>query len=101
MSEGYSDRERFLIMQKVGLEKRDIRRLINSQVMTVFFLPLLMAALHMVFAFEIICNMLLVFGMVNRLLFFGCTAVTFLIFAAAYVVVYRITARTYYRLVEA
>ena len=55
----------------------------------------------MVFAFGIICNMLLVFGMVNRLLFFGCTAVTFLIFAAAYVVVYRITARTYYRLVEA
>lgn len=88
-------------MQQVGMSRKEVKRAINKQILLVFFLPLLMAALHMVFAFEIICNMLLVFGMVNRLLFFGCTAVTFLIFAAAYVVVYRITARTYYRLVEA
>ena len=85
----------------IGMSRKEVKRAINKQILLVFFLPLLMAALHMVFAFEIICNMLLVFGMVNRLLFFGCTAVTFLIFAAAYVVVYRITARTYYRLVEA
>lgn len=101
ISEGYEDHDRFRIMQQVGMSQREVKRAINKQILMVFFLPLLMAALHMVFAFEIICNMLLVFGMANRLLFFGCTAVTFLIFAAAYVVVYRITARTYYRLVEA
>ncbi|HAG65244.1 MAG TPA: hypothetical protein DCL51_05910 [Ruthenibacterium lactatiformans] len=101
ISEGYEDHDRFRIMQQVGMSRKEVKRAINKQILLVFFLPLLMAALHMVFAFEIICNMLLVFGMVNRLLFFGCTAVTFLIFAAAYVVVYRITARTYYRLVEA
>ena len=101
ISEGYEDHDRFRIMQQVGMSRKEVKRAINKQILLVFFLPLLMAALHMVFAFEIICNMLLVFGMVNRLLFFGCTAVTFLIFAAAYVVVYRITARTSYRLVEA
>ena len=101
ISEGYEDHDRFRIMQQVGMSRKEVKRAINKQILLVFFLPLLMAALHMVFAFEIIYNMLLVFGMVNRLLFFGCTAVTFLIFAAAYVVVYRITARTYYRLVEA
>ena len=101
ISEGYEDHDRFRIMQQVGMSRKEVKRAINKQILLVFFLPLLMAALHMVFAFEIICNMLLVFGMVNRLLFFGCTAVTFLIFAAAYVVVYRITAHTYYRLVEA
>ena len=101
ISEGYEDQRRYQIMQQVGMSRKEVKRAINKQILLVFFLPLLMAALHMVFAFEIICNMLLVFGMVNRLLFFGCTAVTFLIFAAAYVVVYRITAHTYYRLVEA
>lgn len=101
ISEGYEDHDRFRIMQQVGMSQKEVKRAINKQILMVFFLPLLMAALHMVFAFEIICNMLLVFGMANRVLFFTCTVCTFLIFAAAYVVVYRITARTYYRLVEA
>lgn len=101
ISEGYEDHDRFRIMQQVGMNHREVKRTIRKQIRMVFFLPLCTAALHMAFAFEIICNILLVFGMTNRLLFLGCTCATFLIFAVAYAAVYRITARTYYRLVEA
>ncbi len=77
ISEGYEDHDRFRIMQQGGHEpERGQTRHQQTDIAGVF-LPLLMAALHMVFAFEIICNMLLVFGRVNRLLFFGCTAAHF------------------------
>ena len=101
ISEGYDDHDRFRIMQQVGMSGKEVRGTINKQILLVFFLPLCAAALHMVFAYEIICNILLVFGMTDRLLFLACTAGTFLAFAAAYILVYRITARSYYRLVAA
>ena len=100
ISEGYEDQSRFEIMQKVGMTKREIRRSINSQVLTVFFLPLLLAGVHLTFAFPLIQKMLLIFGLNNQPLLIGVTAVSFLVFALFYVLVYRITSGAYYNIVS-
>lgn len=100
ISEGYEDHDRFVVMQQVGMSQREVKRTINKQILLVFFLPLGTAAVHMAFAFPIIRNILLVFSLNNVWLFLACTAGTFLVFALVYVIVYRITARVYYRLVE-
>ncbi len=100
VSEGYEDRPRFEIMQKVGMTKRDIRKSINSQLLTVFFLPLGMAGLHLVFAFPIIEKLLLLFNLSDRALFISTTAGSFLVFAIFYVIVYRITSNAYYNIVS-
>ena len=100
ISEGYEDHDRFVVMQQVGMSQREVKRAINKQILLVFFLPLGTAAVHMMFAFPIIRNILLVFSLNNVGLFLACTAGTFLVFALVYVIVYRITARVYYRLVE-
>lgn len=98
ISEGYEDQSRFEIMQKVGMTKKNIRKSINSQLLTVFFLPLIGAGLHLAFAFPIIEKLLLLFNLNNRPLFI-CTAMgSFLIFAVFYVIVYRITANSYYKI---
>ena len=100
ISEGYEDHDRFVVMQQVGMSRKEVKRTINKQILMVFFLPLGTAAVHMMFAFPIIRNILLVFSLNNVGLFLACTAGTFLVFALVYVIVYRITARVYYRLVE-
>ena len=81
ISEGYEDQKRFEIMQKVGLSRREVRSSVRRQILMVFFLPLLMAMLHITMAFPMIRRMLLLFGMTNTKLFIGCTAGTVLIFA--------------------
>lgn len=101
VSEGFDDHDRFSILQKVGMSRREVRATINKQILLVFFLPLAMAFLHMVFAYNVICNILVIFGMTNRILFLICCLATFLVFALLYLVVYRLTAHTYYRLVSA
>ena len=101
ISEGYDDRDRFLILQKVGMEKQEIRRSIHSQVMTVFFLPLAAAGVHVLFAFPFITRILEVFSLTNVSLFALCTIGCFLVFALFYALVYSLTARTYYRIVSA
>ena len=100
ISEGYEDQARFAIMQKVGMTKREIRRSINSQLLTVFFMPLIMAGTHLVFAFPMIKKMLLVFNMNNAALFAAVTGICFLAFALLYVLVYRITSNAYYQIVS-
>lgn len=100
ISEGYEDRKRFEVMQKVGMTKRDIRRSVNSQVLTVFFLPLLFAGLHLVFAFPILWKMLQMFNFTNMYLMISVTAAGYAIFAAVYVIVYRITSNAYYAIVS-
>ncbi len=100
ISEGYDDKKRFEIMQNVGLSKNEVRASIHSQVLTVFFLPLIMAGIHMTAAFPILRSLLEGMGMTNTLLFLGCTAVSFLVFAAFYIIVYLITARSYYKIVS-
>ena len=100
ISEGYEDQKRFEIMQKVGLSRREVRSSVRRQILMVFFLPLLMAMLHITMAFPMIRRMLLLFGMTNTKLFVGCTAGTVLIFAVVYGLIYLMTARSYYHIVE-
>jgi len=98
--EGYNDKERFEIMQQVGMSRLEIKKSIKNQVLTVFFLPLITAVIHIAFAFKVITKLLAVFYLTNIPLFAGCTAITILVFAVFYVVVYALTARVYYRIVS-
>lgn len=100
ISEGYDDKERFAIMQKVGMGHHEVKASIRSQVLTVFFLPLAVAGIHVMAAFPLIARMLRLLGLLNTKLYIICTGVSFLIFAAMYVFIYTMTARTYYRIVS-
>ena len=100
ISEGYEDQKRFDIMRKVGMTKRDIRKSINSQMLTVFFLPLVTAGIHLSVAFPIIHKILQMFNMHNIALHIATTAGCFLIFGAFYALVYRITSNAYYSIVS-
>lgn len=100
ISEGYEDQSRFEIMQKVGMTKQEIRKSINSQVLTVFFLPLLTAGLHLAFAFPMLRRLLVCFGLVNVKLLVLVNIGCFLVFALFYVLVYRITSKAYYGIVS-
>ncbi|HIZ23002.1 MAG TPA: ABC transporter permease [Candidatus Blautia faecigallinarum] len=100
VSEGYEDQSRFDIMQKVGMTKKEIRKSINSQILTVFFLPLLMAGLHLGFAFPLIKKMLLIFGLTNTSLLIITTVSCYLVFALFYMLVYRITSGSYFTIVS-
>lgn len=98
ISEGLEDQKRFAIMQNVGLEDRQIRKIINDQVLLLFFAPLSVAAIHMAFAFPIIETVLdAVFDASGKLIA-PVMVLTFLIFAALYVAIYKLTARTYFRI---
>lgn len=100
ISEGYEDQSRFEIMQKVGMTKHDIRRSINSQVLTVFFLPLIFAIMHLCFAFPIVYRLLMLFGLDNLGLLVITAGVSALIFALFYIIVYRLTSNAYYSIVS-
>lgn len=100
ISEGYEDQSRFEIMQKVGMTKKDIRKSINSQMLTVFFLPLLFAIVHLGFAFPIINKLLLLFGLDNLGLLLLTAAISALVFALFYIIVYRVTSNAYYSIVS-
>lgn len=100
ITEGFEDQARFEIMQKVGMTKKEIRRSINSQLLTVFFMPLVFSALHLAFAFPMIRKLLLLFALNNVKLFALTTIISFLIFALFYTIVYRITSNAYYNIVS-
>ena len=100
ISEGYEDKERFEIMQKVGMDKKEIKKTIRSQVLMVFFLPLVFTVIHIAFAFPMITKMLAVLGLKNVNLFILSTAGTIIVFAAIYTIVFSLTARVYYKIVE-
>lgn len=100
ISEGYDDRERFTIMQKVGMSRQEIRRTIHSQILVVFFMPLIVAGVHMAFAFPFVGKLLELFNMRNTLLFAGCSLGSFLLFGLLYAGVYLLTARSYYKIVS-
>ncbi|WP_029163520.1 ABC transporter permease [Clostridium scatologenes] len=100
ISEGYEDKERFEIMQKVGMDKNEIRKTIRSQVLMVFFLPLVFTIIHIAFAFPMITKMLALLGLKNVNLFILSTAITIIVFAAIYTLVFSLTARAYYKIVE-
>lgn len=101
ITEGYEDCGRFEVMQKVGMTKKEIKKSINSQMLTVFFAPLLMAGLHLGFAFPFVYKLLMLFGLYNRLFLLEVTGAWYLVFVVFYVAVYAITSRAYYRIVSA
>lgn len=100
VSEGYEDKERFAIMRKVGMSKKEVRSSIRSQIIKVFFLPLVMACIHLLAAFPMMNRLLMLFGMMDVKLVGVCTAITVGVFAVIYLIVYSITAKTYYRIVN-
>lgn len=100
ITEGYEDKKRFEIMQKVGLDKREVKKTINSQVLTVFFLPLVVAAIHIVFAFPMIEKMLRLLCLDNTNLYIMTTVICFGVFALVYVLIYFLTSKVYYGIVR-
>lgn len=100
ISEGYEDKSRFEIMQKVGMTKEDIKKSINSQVLTVFFAPLIMAGVHLAFAFPLVWKLLQLFYLENLSLAIWVTVGSFIAFALIYAIIYRITAGAYYKIVS-
>lgn len=100
ISEGYDDRERFQIMQKVGMSKAEVRHTIKSQVLNVFFLPLVMAIIHVTVAFQVVTKLLALLNLTNVHLFMRCTIATILVFAVFYGIIYMWTAREYYQIVK-
>src|SRR5699024_6852703 len=93
VSEGYEDRERYEIMQKVGMSKREVQKSVQSQILLVFFLPLLMAVCHIVAAFQLVRRLMAVLYIMNTQLFVLCMAATVLVFALVYTFIYWVTAR--------
>ena len=100
VSEGYEDNARFEIMRRVGLSEREARRAIRSQILTVFFMPILVAAIHIAFDFNLVVLLLRLFSLTNVKLTALCTLGTLLVFCAVYAVVYALTARSYYKIVR-
>lgn len=100
ISEGYEDRERFQIMKKVGMSDSEIKKTIRTQILLVFFCPLIVAGIHVCFAFPMLEKMLQIMLLSDTWLFVGCSAVTYLVFALIYVLIYSITARTYYKIIR-
>ena len=98
--EGYEDQSRFDIMQKVGMTRQDIRRSINSQLLTVFFLPMALSGVHLCFAFPFIHKLLLLFNLSNTPLLIGTTVVSYAAFALLYTLVYKLTSNAYYHIVS-
>ena len=99
ISEGYEDQRRYQIMQQVGMSPREVRASIRSQVLLVFFLPLVTAGIHVAAAFPMLCKLLELFNLFDVRLFALCAAGTLLVFCAIYALVYGLTTRTYSRIV--
>ena len=100
ISEGYEDAARFEILQKVGMTRKEIKKSINSQILTVFAAPLLASGVHLCFAFPLLRKLLMMFGLSNTPLLVGVTVGSYLVFAVLYVVMYKATSRSYYQLVK-
>lgn len=100
LTEGYEDKKRFEIMQNVGMSHREVKKSINSQILIIFFMPLVTAGIHMGFAFPFIFRILTLMNLFNLRLFTICTAACFLTFTVFYIIVYLLTSRLYYRIVK-
>ncbi len=100
ISEGYEDQARFAVMQKIGMMKKDIKKSINSQILTVFFAPLLFAGVHLAFAFPMLWKILQLFSLQNLGFVIAVTAIAFAVFGLLYAIVYKITAGAYYKIVS-
>ncbi len=99
ISEGYEDRNRFEIMEKVGMSNREVKASIRSQVRLVFILPIVTAALHVTAAFPLIQRLLIIMNLTNSKLFALCLAGTVFAFSVIYLIVFLLTSRSYYKIV--
>lgn len=100
ISEGMEDRARFRIMERVGMSHQEVKKTINSQVLLVFFLPLIVAAVHLAVAFPMLLKLLKILMLSNTVLFAGCTCVTFVVFSLIYTLIYIATSKTYFKIVR-
>lgn len=100
ITEGFDDRDRYKILRQVGMSSQEIKSTIHSQIITVFFLPLAVAGLHVIAAYPLMVKLLAMLNLLNRRLFFGCTVSCYLVFAAFYLLVYLLTAKVYYKIVS-
>ena len=100
VTEGYEDEGRFEIMQKVGMSRQDIRKSVNSQMLTVFALPLITAVLHLGFSFPMVQKLLMLFNLRNAALMLTVMAVTVLLFGLLYALIYKLTANAYFSIVS-
>ena len=100
ISEGYQDRSRFIIMQKIGMSEEEVKKVIKNQILSIFYLPICLAVVHIAFAFDIIRKILATLHLTNVKLFIGCTLGTIFVFVIIYGIVYKLTARTYYKIVN-
>lgn len=99
ISEGYEDKERFIIMQKVGMSKREVKKTITTQIRIVFILPIFIAAIHVMAAYPIIIKLLGLLNLTNITLFAVCLVATIFVFGIIYYVMFKLTSRSYYRIV--
>ena len=100
ITEGYEDQDRFQILMKVGMTPKEVRQTINSQVMTVFFLPLVVAGIHTAFAFPMIEKMVQLLAFTDRKFLILVTVCSYLVFALFYIIVYMVTSKQYYKIVS-
>ena len=100
ITEGYDDRERYQILEKVGMSNREVKDTIKSQIRIVFVLPIFAAAIHVTAAFPMVYRLLQMLNLNNEKLFAGCLAVTIIVFAIIYYLVFKVTSRAYYRIVR-
>ena len=100
ISEGYEDRDRFVIMEKIGMSSSEVKRTIRTQILLVFFLPLVVAAIHTVFASPILLKLLRLLLMTDTSHYMICAVVVFVVFAAIYALIYSGTSKTYYNIVK-
>lgn len=99
ITEGYEDKERFAIMEKVGMSNAEVKASIRSQILMVFFLPLVTAVIHLIAAYPLLKRLMAMLGLANSSLFIGCMAGTVLVFGVIYFLVFWMTSRSYYKIV--
>ena len=100
ITEGYDDRERYQILEKVGMSDREVKDTIKSQIRIVFVLPIFAAAVHVTAAFPMVNRILKMLNLNNEKLFAGCLATTIIAFAVIYYLVFKVTSRAYYKIVK-
>lgn len=100
ISEGYDDVKRYEILQKVGMSHEEVKKSIHSQIMIVFFMPLITAGIHLMFAFNMIYQMFMAFGMTNKTMFASVMVIVYVIFSIFYFIIYQLTAKVYYKIVS-
>lgn len=100
ISEGFDDKERYQILQKVGMSHKEVKSTIRRQVLIVFFVPLVMAFIHMAFAFRVINKLLFLLNFSNTKLFLTCVILVLIVFSIFYAFVFGITSKEYYKIIK-